>query len=256
MIKSHLSRWKITNQRVFLRTDLNVPNVNGKITHDFRLLSILPTLDYLLSHNNTVILATHIGKPEKYDPLLSTQILIPWLEEKGYKVEFAPDPLSATLQPTIAGKVILLENLRFFAGEKAADPLFAKQLKQTADYYVNDAFGALHRHDCSISLLPYEFSESKRTIGFLVEKEIKVLTNLLEAPKHPYLAIIGGGKIHDKIPLIQTLLSSADTVAICPALSFTFMAARGMNVGKSLIDKTQFATCQKIEAIALDALDT
>jgi phosphoglycerate kinase len=251
MIKSHLSQWNITKQRVFLRADLNVPCVNGTIDNDFRLRSIIPTLDHLLSHNNTIILATHIGKPEKHDPHLSTKILLPWFEKRGYSIDFAADPLQAAVYPSIPGKIILLENLRFFNGEKSADPFFAKQLKQTADYYVNDAFGTLHRHDCSISLLPYEFSENKRSIGFLVEKEINVLSNLLQAPAHPYLAIMGGGKIGDKIPLIQTLLSAADTVVICPALSFSFMAAQGMNVGKSLVDKAQFSTCQKIELMAL-----
>lgn len=253
MMYSKLQQWNIHNKRVFLRADLNVPLQNTTIINDFRLNSILPTLDYLLNNNNTVILTTHIGQPKAREKNLSTELLIPWFKKHNYNIIFVPDALSATqVKRESSGQIILLENLRFFSGEKDGDPFFAKQLAQTADYYVNDAFGALHRNDCSITLLPYEFDENKRTIGFLVEKEICALSALHNTPKKPFIAILGGKKIEDKIPLIQGLLDTADSILLCPALCFSFLAALGHNVGISLINTKTFDTCKKILKNAQD----
>lgn len=261
MMYSKLQHWNLHNKRVFLRADLNVPLQNSSIENDFRLTSILPTLDYLLKNNNSVILATHIGKPNGHEKNLSTELLIPWFKKNNYNITFASDPLIASSLSTLrqtqgergsSGHIILLENLRFFTGEKDGDPFFAKQLAQTADYYVNDAFGALHRNDCSITLLPYEFDENKRTIGFLVEKELRALSILRNKPEKPFIAILGGKKIEDKIPLIQGLLTTADSILICPALCFSFLAALGHSVGISLINTDTFDTCKKIIKTAED----
>ncbi len=240
MIHSHLPQWHITNKRVFLRADLNVPLQENSIANDFRLQSILPTLNYLLKNNNMIILATHIANPKNQEKNFSTELLIPWFKKHNYTIIFAVNPLAAQQASFVPQQIILLENLRFFPGEKQCDPIFAKQLAQTADYYVNDAFGASHRNDCSIAVLPYEFTEKKRTIGFLIEKELKALDALKYNATKPFVAVIGGGKIEDKIPLIEGLLSIADTILICPALSFSFLAASDHSVGTSLISSKMF----------------
>ena len=252
MIKSQLSQWKFHSKKVFLRADLNVPLKNSTILNDFRLQSIVPTLNHLLKNNNMIILATHIGRPHGYDKNLSTELLIPWFKEHHYNIVFAPtikDILSIPFQEKL---IVLLENVRFFPGEQDPNPIFAKQLAQTAHYYVNDAFGSLHNNDCSITLLPYEFSENRRTIGFLVEKELKTFDALLHNPQKPFIAILGGKKIKEKIPLIKNLLRTTDTILLCPALCFSFLAALHKPFGKSLIDESTFALCKNIIIQAQD----
>jgi 3-phosphoglycerate kinase len=248
---SNIRTWNINNRRVFLRVDLNVPITNGVISNDFRLLSILPTLDYLLSKNSMVVLATQRGKPNHRDESLSTHILIPWFKKRGYTISYAAHPSHIVRVKIIPKHIILLENLRFFEGEQTGDLLFAKQLAQTAEYYVNDAFATMHRYDTSISLLPYEFPENRRSIGFLVEKELHALSQL-KHPKKPYIAFLGGKKIADKIPLITGLISIADTIVLCPALCFSFLAAQGYPIGQSLIDSNTFSTCRQILTLAED----
>jgi phosphoglycerate kinase len=246
MIYSQLPEWNITHKKIFLRADLNVPLNQSIISNDFRLTSILPTLNYLLEKNNMVILATHIGDPKTNDQSLSTKLLIPWFKQKGYSITFAPDILCAATHPVKPNHIVLLENLRFFPGEKNGDPFFAKELANTADYYVNDAFGTIHRNDCSITLLPYEFTENKRTIGFLIEKELCTLDTLTHNPQKPFVTLLGGKKIEDKIPLIQGLLKTVDTILLCPALCFSFLKACGKTVGKSLINNELLSLCTDI----------
>ncbi len=246
MIHPQFPHWNIAHQRVFLRADLNVPTNNGKIENDFRLTKMQPTLDFLINHNAQVILATHIGKPKDKEPELSTRILIPWFEQHGYTLRFTEEIDTILRMPIIAKEIILLENLRFFPGEKKADPLFAKQLSHTAHYYINDAFGTIHEHDCSVTVLPYEFPENKRSIGFLIEKEMQMLGELKNNPPRPFIAFVGGGKIEDKIPLIAHLLNKLDTLIICPALCFTFLKALHQPIGKSLIAPDMIETCKKI----------
>jgi phosphoglycerate kinase len=246
MIHPTLSSWNLTNQRVFLRADLNVPLQNGTISSDFRLTSIQPTLDFLINRNASIVLATHIGRPKNKEPELSTQILVPWFKKHGYKIRFVEDFSQISHIEIVPKEIILLENLRFFPGEKRGDPLFAQQLAQTAHYYVNDAFGTLHDNDCSIALLPYEFAENRRSIGFLIEKELRALDIIKNNPPHPFVAILGGGKIEDKIPLIQSLIKKVDTLIVYPALCFTFLKALNKPVGKSLVADNMIDTCKKI----------
>ena len=246
MIHSKLSQWNIAHKRIFLRADLNIPLVDGKIHNDFRLKSILPTLDFLISKNAHIILATHIDRPHHKDPQLSTKHLLPWFIQRGYSIEFVEDFSRITHHTTDAKKIFLLENLRFFPGEKDGDPVFAKQLAATAHYYVNDAFGLIHENDCSTTLLPYEFDENRRTIGFLMEKELQALDLLKNNPPHPFIAILGGGKVEDKIPLITSLLNTVDGIMLCPAICFTFLKALGQPVGKSLVAENLLENCKSI----------
>lgn len=246
MIFSKLSSWSLSHKRVFLRADLNVPCSAGKIGNDFRLQSIVPTLNFLLKNKAQVILATHIGRPKNKEPEFSTQVLIPWFKNNGYAIQFISDPSLLSRVPMQPGEIILLENLRFFPGEKNNDPFFAKELAHTAHYYINDAFGLIHEHDCSIALLPYEFPENRRSIGFLIEKELSSLDTIKNNPQSPFVAILGGGKIKEKIPLMQSLLSKVDTLFVYPALCFSFLKVLKKQIGNSLVDDTMLDTCKQI----------
>jgi phosphoglycerate kinase len=168
MIHPTFLSWKLENKRVFLRADLNVPLSDGNIENDFRLTSILPTLDYLLNKNATVVLATHIGRPQAHEPELSTQLLVSWFEQRGYLIRFIPNISTIANLDIVPKQILLLENLRFFPGEKNGDIFFAKELARTAHYYINDAFGTIHEHACSTTSLPYEFPENRRSIGLLI----------------------------------------------------------------------------------------
>ncbi len=244
---SRLPSWHIKNKRILLRADLNVPLANKKIINDFRLQSLRDTIDYILAHDGTVILATHIGRPQKYDPSLSTKILLPWFKKHGYPIIFAKNLNDAYQKSKTAKKqIILLENMRFFPGEKKQDPSFAEQLARLGDFYVNDAFGTLHRTDTSITLTAQEFPPENRTIGLLVEKELNMLNKLLHNPAQPFVLIVGGGKVTDKIPLIQNLLDKVETILLCPAIVFTFFKAIGKPVGNSLIDNHMLKICKSI----------
>lgn len=225
--------------RVFVRADLNVPLQAGEIIAEHRLVGILPTLNLIKEHGGHIILATHMGRPMGTDPDLSTEILVPWFEDHGFTVSFEQNLDRAQRESKrLATDILLLENLRFFPGEHTQDLSFARQLARLADYYVNDAFGLLHRTDTSITTLPELFSAHRRTIGLLVEQELTMLNTLLEQPAHPFVLVLGGAKIKDKLPLIKTFLPVIETLLICPAISFTFMKAQGLAVGKSLVDNS------------------
>ncbi len=244
---SKLPSWNIQNKRIFLRADLNIPLVNNKIANDFRLKSLLPTIDYILEHGGTIILATHIGRPQKYDPNLSTAILLPWFKKHGYDIIFEKNLDNAYQKSkTVDKQIILLENMRFFPAEKKNDSAFAQQLGRLGDFYVNDAFGTLHRTDTSVTLTAQEFTPEKRTIGLLIEKELRILNHLLDNPKKQFVLILGGAKVTDKIPIIQNLLDKVDTILLCPAIVFTFLKAIGRPVGNSLVDNQMLEACKTI----------
>lgn len=246
MIYTTFSNWDIQNKRIFLRADLNVTLTDGKINNDFRLKSILPTINAILDKGGSIVLATHIGRPKNKEPELSTQILIPWFEKQGYSIQFIADITSIAQHKITPQHIILLENLRFFPGEKSGDPFFAKQLANSAHYYINDAFGVIHENDCSVTVLPYEFPENRRSIGLLMEKELHALDELKKNPARPFIAILGGGKIEDKIPLIQHLIKKVDILLVCPAICFSFLKALAKPVGKSLVNDDMVALCKKI----------
>lgn len=247
VLKSALPTWSLDGKRVFLRADLNVPLKKQSLIDDYRLQRLRATLDYLIKHGATIILATHIGRPQKPEPRYSTRILLPWFTQHGYTVEHIEN-LSAA--KTTKAPIVLLENMRFYPGEKTGDPAFARELAALADFYVNDAFGLMHRSDTSVTLVPELFRQEKRTIGFLVEQELAVLSQLATSPRRPYVVVIGGGKVATKLPVIKNLLGKADTILLCPAVVFTFLHAQGHNVGMSLIDESASAASTEILALA------
>lgn len=237
-ITSKLLEMDVTGTRVFLRADLNVPLRDGVITDDFRLQSILPTLEWLIKHGAHVVLATHIGRPKGVDLNLSTQHLIPWFTARGYNAYFAHDPEQARMLVKERGaRFVLIENLRFWPEEKTHDLVFARQLRACADLYVMDAFGAAHRADTSVALLPTLFEPQERTIGFLVEKELRTLNQLMESPAHPFVLMLGGAKLSTKLPLIEHLLPMIDVVLTLPLIS---QALAGEDfLGIAVLDRVQ-----------------
>ncbi len=273
---SKLPEWNLTNTRVLLRADLNVPIDHGHIVDDTRLHAIRPTLDLILQKGGHCIIITHMGEPTTYTPELSTEQLIPWFKKNKYAIEFAHTPAEVRNQHSNpAARITLLENLRFFPGEKNNDHTFAQELAQLGEYYVDDAFGTLHRTDTSITLVPLLFLPDKRSIGLLVEKELRVLDRLREHPIHPFVLVLGGSKAATKIPLIQSFMdgrtsegpfvlslskdrprnastssartgNTVNTVLLCPALAFTFAKALEKPVGKSLVDDTMLDACRHI----------
>ena len=246
-----LLEWDLHNKRVLLRADLNVPLNTHGVIHDQRLQALVPTLNYIVSKGAKLVIATHIGRPVNQEPELSTRHLIPWFQQHAFPIEFAADLADAyTKSVQSTSTIVLVENLRFFKGEKTADPLFAQQLAQLGDYYVNDAFGLLHRADTSITLVPELFSEYRRSVGLLIEQECTMLNRLMTAHEKPYVVILGGGKVADKLPLLQALLPKVDTIILGPALVFTFLQALGKPVGASLVDVASIPLCKQILADA------
>lgn len=225
----------VANKRVFVRADLNVPfTPSGDIENDFRLQAFLATLEYLLGQEAIVIIASHLGRPVGPDVMFSTRRLLPWFLTKGYSVVFEEslehaEQLSHTVDP---GTIIVLENVRFFSGETTGTQqerdALARQWAAMADVYVNDAFGAIHRKDTSIALLPQKFLPAHRCMGLTVEREITHLAYLIEMPEHPFVLVLGGAKLDDKLPLIKTFLSAPasrrpDTIIIGGALALPFV---------------------------------
>ena len=235
-IKSKLRELNLKNKKVFLRVDLNIDLKGQDLDKSFRLSAIMPTLEYILEQNACIILATHIGRPNEYDPNLSTLAIAKWLEKKQYVAthisELDKDLIDALYKPK---SIIVLENLRFYEGEKEESENFAKLLKSFAQIYVNDAFGVLHRNETSVTLLPMLFEKEYRTIGFLVEKELQELNKLISMPGK-FLLILGGAKIKTKLVMIKKLVEKINTLILLPAMVFTFLKTLGKNTGKSLIE--------------------
>jgi phosphoglycerate kinase len=243
-----IESWNCANQSVFVRADLNVPLAHGKILNDRRLTGIQKTLDVLIKKEAIIILASHIGRPKGTEPELSTRILLPWFEKKGYTIRFCKniEEIKEQQKSAPSGSLLLLENLRFFPGEKTRDNAFIKALRSVSEWYVNDAFGTLHRNDASLAELAYTFPAKKRSIGYLVEKELTMLNEFSHKAKKPVCAILGGGKVTDKLPLINHLLENVDCILLCPALVFTFEVARNRPVGNSLVDYDAVSKAQAI----------
>lgn len=246
---SSLTTMHLYHRRVFVRADLNVPLHGTHLLDDYRLQKILPTINAIQKQQGSIILATHLGRPRPGDTEPSTKHLIPWFERQGYHILFESDLSRAAERSrdiTTSSTILLLENLRFFTGEQNGDTTFAQQLRACADIYVNDAFGILHRHDTSVTLLAQLFKPHERTIGLLVEQELAALNRLLSNPPQPFMLILGGGKIADKIPLIEHMLKRINTLFLCPAPVFTFLKALGKPVGRSLVDEQQLEQCLTI----------
>jgi phosphoglycerate kinase len=248
-MKLSITDLELKGQRVFIRVDFNVPLKNGVIGDDTRIKSSLPTIQYALAQGATVVLASHLGRPKgKPNPEMSLKPVADRLAELlGRPVAFATDCIGDPASST-KGDVVLLENLRFHPEEEKNDAAFAKQLASLATRYVNDAFGAAHRAHASVEAITHLFE--KPAAGLLMEKELQYLGHALEHPERPFVAIIGGAKVSDKIDVIKNMLGKVDRLIIGGAMAYTFFKARGVPVGKSLVEDDKIDEAKAIEADA------
>ena len=244
MAKKTLDKMPMKGQRVLVRVDFNVPlDENGNVTDDRRIRMALPTIKCASAAGGRVILMSHLGRPDgKPNPAMSmkpTAVALAGL--LGREVKFAPDCIGSEVEKMAAdlkdGEILVLENLRFHAGEEANDPAFTASLRKLADVYVNDAFGTAHRKHASTYGVPSLMPQGTRAVGFLIEKELKFLGESLDKPVRPFVAVLGGAKVSDKIAVIENLLSKCDRLLIGGAMAYVFLAARGDNVGKSKVER-------------------
>lgn len=230
----------VKGKRVLCRVDFNVPLAEGVVTDDTRIQAAMPTIDYLVEHGAKVVLCSHLGRPEGtgYQEEFSLAPVAKHLSQVlGKTVHFATDTIGESAQKVASelsdGEVALLENLRFDKREKKNDPEFAQALASLADMYVNDAFGAAHRaHASTAGVAAYLPAYA----GMLMEKEVGTLTSMLNDPQHPFVAILGGSKVSDKVAVIDALIDKCDTLIIGGGMCFTFLVAQGHTVGTSLME--------------------
>ena len=251
MTKYSITDLDLRGKRTFIRVDFNVPIKNGAITDDTRMTSSLPTIQYALDHGATVILASHLGRPKgKPTPEFSLKPVADHLAQLLKRdVVFASDcigePAKAAVAQAHAGsKVALLENLRFHAEEEKNDAAFARALSELADVYVDDAFGAAHRAHASVSGMVADVTTAGA--GLLMEKELRYLGMALGDPERPFVAVIGGAKVSDKIEIIESMLARVDRLLIGGAMAYTFFKALGMPVGKSLVEDDKLDAARSI----------
>ena len=247
-----LSADDVSGKRVLVRVDFNVPlDDQGNITDDTRIRAALPTIQDLTGKGAKVILASHFGRPKAQvvESMRLTPVAVRLGELLGAAVikcdDCIGDEVAAAVAAMTNGQVALLENVRFYAGEEANDPEFAKQLAANADIYVNDAFGTAHRAHASTAGVTEYLSPS--VAGYLIEKELQYLQAAIENPQRPLAAIIGGSKVSSKIGVIETLLDKVDKLLIGGGMIFTFYKARGLNVGKSLVEEDKLELAKSLE---------
>src|SRR3954463_244609 len=233
----------VKGKRVLMRVDFNVPVQDGKITDDRRIAQALPTIKDVVSRGGRLILMSHLGRPKKGpEPKFSLKPTVDRLSQLlGKPVQFATDSIGPEVEKQANalkdGEVLVLENVRFHPQEEKNDAAFAQQLAKLGDVYVNDAFGTAHREHGSTFGAAQVLAGKPRVIGYLIQKELKFLGEAISNPRRPFVAILGGAKVSDKIEVIKQLLGKADTVLIGGAMAYTFFLAQGKTVGKSLVEK-------------------
>ena len=239
----------VAGKRVLVRVDFNVPLKNGEITDETRIQAALPTIQYLLGQNAKVVLCSHLGRPKgEFKPEFSLAPVARRLQGLlSNKVTFATDVVGKSADEAVAnmknGEVVLLENLRFHKEETKNDPEFAKKLASYGDIYVDDAFGAVHRaHASTAAVADY----LPAVAGFLIEKELQFLGNAVENPVRPFVAILGGAKIADKIGVIENLFNKVDSLIIGGGMANTFLAAEGIDMKNSLVDQDSIETAKEL----------
>ena len=230
----------IAGKRVFVRADLNVPLEAGRITDATRIDATLPTIRYVLEHGGLPIVASHLGRPRgRPAPELSLRPVADYLRRAlGVPVELAPDCIGEAVERLVAGarpgQIVVLENLRFHPGEENDDPSFAERLAHLADVYVDDAFGAAHRAHASTAGMARFFRD--KAAGFLLRREVEFLQRLLAAPEQPFVTVLGGAKVSDKIGVLENLLGRVQSFCIGGAMAYTFLRAQGKPVGRSRVE--------------------
>jgi phosphoglycerate kinase len=254
MSKLSIRDLDLAGKRVFIRVDFNVPIENGKVTDDTRITAAIPTIQYAIDKNARVLLASHLGRPKGQRNLKYS--LKPVAEHlsnlMGRPVAFAADCIGDEAAKVAGalkdGDLALLENLRFHPEEEGNDPKFAEQLASLCDLYVNDAFGTAHRAHASTEGMTKFVKQA--AAGFLMEKELRYLLEALREPRRPFVVILGGAKVSDKIQVIENLLKSADVILIGGAMAYTFLKARGLEVGRSLVELDKLELAAQLESRA------
>ncbi|HYX28687.1 MAG TPA: phosphoglycerate kinase [Pyrinomonadaceae bacterium] len=258
MNKLSIKDLDLAGKRVFIRVDFNVPIKDGRVEDDTRIRAAIPTIEYATDHNARVILASHLGRPK--DQHVDKYSLRPVAEHLsqllGKPVAFAADCVGPSAEEKVAamkdGDVLLLENLRFHAEEEKNDENFARQLASLCDVYVNDAFGAAHRAHASTAGIT-KFVQPAAA-GLLMEKELDYLGRVVTNPDHPFVAILGGAKVSDKIPVIKALIDrKVDKLLIGGAMAYTFLKAQGFTVGKSLVENDMLETARETQKLCEQA---
>lgn len=250
MAKLTLKDIEVKGKKVLMRVDFNVPIIDGKITDDNRIVQALPSIKYVIEGGGLLILTSHLGRPKgEPDPEFSLKPVADYLSGLvDTKVHFAEDCIgekaSSVIEAAEPGEIVVLENVRFHKEETDNDDAFSKALASHADVFVNDAFGSSHRAHASVAGVTRYLQPSAS--GFLLEKEIKYLSDSVNDPERPFVAILGGAKVSDKIPVIEALLNKVDTIIIGGGMAYTFLVANGKSVGKSLLQEEMISTAKQL----------